>query len=45
MSGMFDSRSKRAPAMLDSSSLGFCFEGLVGVILFKAGFEAMMAVC
>lgn len=35
MSGMLDSRSYRAPAMLVSSSLGRCLDGLVGVILLR----------
>ena len=41
MSGMLDSRSYRAPAMLVSSSLGRCLDGLVGVILLR---DAMIVV-
>ena len=43
MSGIFDSRSYRALAMLVSSSDGRCLDGLVGAILFSAG-AAMIAV-
>lgn len=42
MSGIFDSRSYSALAMLDSSSEGCWREGLVGVILLRAA--AMIAV-
>ena len=42
ISGMFDSRSYRALAILFSSSEGFCLDGLVGAILLRA---AMIAVC
>lgn len=42
MSGIFDSRSKSAFAMLVSSSDGCCLDGLVAAILFRAA--AMIAV-
>jgi hypothetical protein len=43
-SAVLVSRSYRAPAMLDSNSEGFDFEGELGAILFRAG-EDMMAAC
>ena len=42
MSGMFDSRSKRALAILVSSSEGRCLEGLVGAILLRADMIAVV---
>lgn len=41
MSGVLDSRSKRALEMLVSSSEGCCLDGLVAAILFRC---AMIAV-
>ena len=44
ISGILDSRSYSAPAMLDSNSLGRCRDGLVGAILFSAAEEAILVV-
>lgn len=45
MSGMLVSRSYRALAMLVSTSEGFCLEGLLGAILFKAAEDMIVVAC